>query len=200
MSKVYAYKSMFTTKAQLEASCGVNSDDLAKLKVESHPQNGVDLMAVIAALNEKWRISRKIAGSTDDADAQTIAMELQQEKLMKERIHNQTRLGALISKVEAQNRMLRLLGKSRELLQTAIREVAHDRVSENPTVIKPTQRAWVEYLSSSYNDCFDQFEKNEANVREWADDGSTKILKTRLIQAQSDKDIDDIILNQGIVQ
>ena len=122
-------------------------------------------------------------------------MQLKREKMYKERIHNQTRLSLLIPKAEAQNRMLELLVKIREIFQVNIREIANEQGTKSVEV-SPTPRAWTEYLTGKYNALIDRVVDDEMVVKSWAEDGSTKVLRTRLMQADSDKDIDEIIAGQ----
>ena len=196
MAKSYNYKKATATKALLVSTTGLNSDDLAKLKVEPNEDGEFDLYQIISVLRKKWQVSRKAAGGDDDLDAQVLEMQLKQEKLFKERIHNQTRLSLLIPKTEAQNRMIALLQKIRELVQRYIRDVSNDQTSHKR--IEPTPRAWTEYLTAKFNALLDLMLEDEIKIKTWEEDGSTKILKTRLLRAENEKDIDDIIFSQTL--
>ena len=190
------YEAFNVSKAVLEARCRLNSPDLVKLGIEATEQ-GVDIYEVVSALVRKWRVFRKSVGDDEDLDSIRLETELKSEKLLNERIKNQTRLGVLIPKVEAQNRMLRLLNKYRELLQEFIRVVASDRVSTSPVEIKPTVRSWVEYLTGTFNKLIKLNKDDTLTIRNWEDDGSYRLLRTRLLSAESEADIDRILLDQA---
>ena len=198
MAPKFTYEAFHVSKSVLEARTLLNSSDLAKLGVEAG-ERGVDVYEVVSKLLLKWRSFRKSVGDDEDLDSLRLETELKMEKLLRERINNQARLGVLIAKTEAQNRMLRLLTKSRELLQESIRDVASERVSTHPQVIKPTLRAWVEYLTSHYNKVIDRNIGDHVIIRDWEEDGSYKLLRTRLLSADSEADIDKILLEQGSV-
>lgn len=200
MASRFHYEPYYVSRAVLEARSGINSSDLAKLDIATD-ERGVDLYEVLEKLRKKWMSARKAVGDDDNLDSMKLETDIKSEKLLKDKISNQARLGILIPKTEAINRQLRFQTYYRELHQEAIRLMAQDLTgTPAPVTGKPTTRAWMEYFTGRYNKLVDSVAKTDLEVMNWEEDGSHKLLRTRLMAAQSENDIDKILMDQGSIQ
>jgi len=199
MSNRFTYEPYFVSRSVLEARAGINSSDLAKLDIPTEDR-GVDLYEVLGKLRKKWMSARKAVGDDENLDSMKLETDIKSEKLLKDKINNQFRLGMLIPKTEAINRQLRFQTFYRELQQEAIRTMSQALTgTPTPDNGKPTTRAWTEYFTIHYNKLIDAVRKTDLEIMNWEEDGSHKLLRTRLMSAQTENDIDRILTEQGSV-
>lgn len=138
---------------------------------------GYWVMATIKALNEeKLRLETAFGlenGVNMSAEDMNLEHELKQERIQKERITNQTKLGLLIEKDEATTRVKNSL---RAFMATAKLIIK----STPPKIIGMTDARDIEaVMTNLWNEAIRELEK-KSQVIEWAVDGSSKLIHQRL--------------------
>ena len=149
---------------------------------ETRPNaEGMPIFATIKALNSERRILASSMGVEQSAiggnmDVLGVESQLQEERVLKEKILNQTKLGILISKKQAENRIKTVLKTVMSMLKNAIREVSI-KLGE-PRIVEAI-------LTDAWNTIFAEVEKH-AKILSWDDDGETNLSRTRQLILQDD--------------
>jgi hypothetical protein len=158
---MYEREEVYVPKALLISMGGFTAPDLSKFITDygiTCDERGVALYAVIAALN-KARKKRRFGEQDDD-----LERELKLEKLQSERIRNQERLGILIEKDYAKERVRRAFVEVATRMRYQIKQTA---VKVAPMT---SARDCEMILTNDYNDVIDDLEAKAINMR-WEDDG-----------------------------
>jgi hypothetical protein len=153
---VYIHRSLLVEK------CGFTSSDLSKFLVDNdipkEDGQGVSVYPLIAALN-RARKKRKGADQEDDVDR-----ELKLEKLQSERIKNRTRLGELIEKSYAKERVRKAFIEVATRMRYQIKQTA---VKVTPVT---NARDCEVLMTMDYNEVLSDLEKKAIN-QTWEEDG-----------------------------
>jgi hypothetical protein len=141
-------------------------------------EEGVPVLGMVRALNLDRRKLLEITGGKDATSA-AETYDLQHERVLKERILNQTKLGLLIPKEEAKNR-------ARKGLQSVMHAIKYSMKLAAPRLDGITDlREKEAILVDSYNDAIKVLEE-EVQLLSWEDDGNTTLLRTRLLSVSED--------------
>lgn len=137
--------------------------------------NGIPIGGMMRALNEERKKLAETFGSNlnKDIEGAKLEYELKNENILSKRILNQAKLGILIPKVEAEERMKKTLRGVMNTIKNAIKLIS-------PRLINiENQRDAEAIMTDSWNSAVRELEKS-ANVISWEADGSSKLLQTRL--------------------
>jgi hypothetical protein len=147
-------------------------------------ESGIPIFAFLRAVNNERRVLAKSLGMEEcivGAEQAIINFEkdMNYEKLLKEKILNQTKLQILIPKARAEERITTAMRTVVNMLKHVIKEVA-PKLGE-PRIIESI-------LTDSWNLVVEEAEKNAKKVS-WEQDGSTDLLKTTLVNLERDDPI-----------
>lgn len=127
---------------------------------------------------------------TGDDDVLEVQINMQREKLMKERIFNQTKLGMLILKSEASERTLRFAQAINSTVKNSIQLTADKLVGHEGFANKREAEI---FLTENYNKAVN-FLENNVELLEWEHDGDAYLMQTRLERIeQIDKQTQDVV-------
>jgi len=140
-------------------------------------ESGYPVFGIIRALNKKLQ-SQKIDINGEEVD---LDRDSKYEKMMKDRINNQIKMGLLIPKEAAKQRMLNTLGAFARKVKYSIKHVAPKLVGiQSKKIIE-------EQLINNYNDAVN-FLRQEAKDMRWEEDGSVEALRTQVTKMLPDDD------------
>ena len=161
--------------------------EYARQTDEGYPVGGM-----LKALLSEATIMSDMMGTKIGDDVQTIKIELElkKENVLSKKINNQAKLGLLIPKEEASERVKHLLIALISLIKNAIKNAA-------PRLINIGEKRDIEtILTEEHNDGVELLRK-EAKVISWDQDGSTELLATTLAMIEkTDPEFTDIIKNR----
>jgi len=153
---------------------------------------GIPVFGMIYALNEERKKLTEAFGSniSQDIGGAKLEYDLKNEMILSKRILNQAKLGILIPKEEASDRVKRILTTVMNMLRNNIKTVS-------PQLIGVTNLRDIEsIITNEWNKSVEILEK-ESKVISWGEDGSSKLLQTRLNEIEmEDPDFADIIKNR----
>ena len=144
-------------------------DKICQAYPEAGP-NDVGSYPVFAFLRAamKW-----YENSSSDTQDQTVETQLKKERVIKERIQNQTKLGKLIPKEDAKIRMLRTLGDVGIKIKYAIKESSVSSVGiQDPRIIEAI-------MIDKHNQAIKKLEES-CRLVEWEHEQITTVEKTLL--------------------
>lgn len=136
---------------------------------------GIPVFGMMKALNTERKELSDTFGSnlSKPVGEAKLEYELKEENILGKRILNQAKLGFLIPKTEAEERMKKLLRGVMNVIKNAIK-------NSSPRLINIKSQRDVEVIiTESWNDAVKQLEDN-SKVISWEADGSSNLLKTRL--------------------
>jgi hypothetical protein len=147
---------------------------------------GVPIFALMRALNAERRalstscgIDTSIIGAS--SDELQYERKLSEEKLLKEKILNQTKLGILIPKKQAENRIKTLLKTIMSMLKNTIKEVSPKlEIGIEPRVVEAI-------LTDSWNSIVEELKKS-AKILSWDEDGAVNLQRTKMLVLADDPD------------
>ena len=145
---------------------------------------GVPLFALLRALNAERRalssscgIDTSVIGAS--SDELQYERKLSEEKLLKEKILNQTKLGILIPKKQAENRIKVLLKTIMSMLKNTIKEVS-------PRLAVGIEPRTVEaILTDAWNSIVNELKKS-AKILSWDEDGAINLQRTKMLVLADD--------------
>lgn len=153
---------------------------------------GIPIFGMIRALNEDRKKLAEAFGSnlSDDVEGAKLEYELKEENILAKRILNQAKLGILVPKTEAEERIKKVLRSVINVIKNAIKNIA-------PRLINILNQRDVEIIiTESWNDAIKQLEDNSI-VISWEADGSSKLLQTRLADIKGeDPEFVEVIENR----
>ena len=164
------------------------------LLIKNHPEcretpEGYPLFAMLSAFYKAFVQLHHVNSKMGDEDVSKLQLNMQREKLTKERIHNQTKLGMLILKEEAMERVLRFVQAINSTIKNSIQITATDLVNQTFA----NKREAEIFLTEKYNKAINFLEEN-AELLEWEQDGSIYLTGTRLKKLeQLDKELDAVL-------
>ena len=160
-----------------------------KYEYARQTDSGIPVLGMLRAVNEERRKLTETFGSnlSKDMDEAKLEYELKQENILSKRILNQAKLGVLIPKEEAEERMKKTLRGVMNVIKNVIKNIS-------PRLINiPSARDAEQMLTKEWNEAVKVLEEN-SQVISWAADGSSKLLKTRLIDIEKeDPEFADVV-------
>lgn len=140
-------------------------------------ETGFPVFGIMRALYTEWMRYKNIIGSArganSDDDELKMDFLLKKEKVQKERILNQTKLGLMIPKEEASNRVRGSLKAVMNTIKSSIKTIA-------PYLVNiPESRDVETIIAKHWNKCIAELEA-KSKVVEWEVDGTHSMLETRL--------------------
>lgn len=147
----------------------------AKYECARATDSGIPLGGMMRALNEERKKLTDAFGSNlnKDIDGAKLEYALKEENILKARILNQTKLGFLIPKPEAEERVKKLLRGVMNSVKNAIKIIS-------PRLINIENQRDVEViLTNGWNESIKILE-DSSQIISWEADGSSKLLQTRL--------------------
>lgn len=156
---------------------------------EDYPQcrgtdEGIPVFGMINALTKeiiKYRgsggDSAKYGQMDEEMARENLKLDtnIKHERLMKERIINQTKLSNLIIKAEGEERVANSIKGLMSFLTHSI-SMYSAKQKDSQTVMKE--------LTHCFNQCVD-FLQEESEMVDWASDGDTEILRTRILKVEA---------------
>lgn len=136
------------------------------------------LYAILRTMNTLRKSSRSTAGTTD------LDMAKKYEEVTKLRIINQQKMGALIPRDRARNRVLTLLSAFAQKLRYTLKNTAAQVVGMQDA------RAVENILTQNYNGVIEMLEV-EAKILSWSEDGLSSELGRTELPANSGEDSGD---------
>jgi len=136
---------------------------------------GIPVFGMIFALNSERKKLTEAFGSniSQDMPGAKLEYELKTEMILSKRILNQAKLGILIPKEEASDRVKRILSTVINLFKNSIKLIA-------PKLLNIINQRDVEtIITNEWNKLILELEK-DSQVITWGEDGSSKLLQTRL--------------------
>ena len=138
---------------------------------------GIPVFGMIKALNEERRKFSEAygAGPASDLGDATLEHMLKHENILSKRILNQAKLGMLILKDEASDRVKKILRAVMTTIKVGIRHASTRIVASKPQSPRDVEQI----LTEEWNDAIDELRKG-AKIISWEKDGATSLLQTRL--------------------
>jgi hypothetical protein len=153
---------------------------------------GIPVFGMIFALNEERKKLTEVCGSniSQDMGSAKLEHELKNEMILSKRILNQAKLGILIPKEEASDRVKRILTTVMNMLKNNIKMVS-------PQLVNIVNLRDIEsIITNEWNKAVEILEK-ESKIITWGEDGSSKLLQTRLNEIEmEDPDFAEIVKNR----
>ncbi len=146
---------------------------------------GYPLFGMLRAMNEERKAvldSFGVSANTDLDDAK-LDNELKVENIQSKRILNQLKMGFLIPKAEASDRVKKVFGAVMNVIKVGIKNAAYRVYSNKPHL--NSQRDIEIILTDEWNGAITEL-KDGAKVISWSEDGSSKVLRTRLSDLEND--------------
>lgn len=171
------YETMKVPFRTIELRAKLSKADLVNLNVP-FDEEGVKLMDLLRALGAEYKTIRKSKALMQDSpEAVDTTLQKEREHLLSLQIKNQKSLGDLIPKAQAKHRMLSLLRTYRGMVLRYIRTVS---------VALPGDKRTIEILlTENFNKLLGRVVEDEAAILSWEEDGATKLLRTRLVNANA---------------
>ena len=165
----------------MKQTAGITQYTLERLGVKyeyaRQTDQGYPVGGVLKALNAELTSTSKILGTkigVDDKEMQ-VELVLKEESVLSKQISNQLKLSVLISKEEASERVRRVFRAIISITKNAIKNAA-------PRLVGVVEKHDAEVImTEEWNDAIDLLRK-EAKVISWEQDGSSKLLRTRLAE------------------
>ena len=177
------------SKESLSKYCGVKPTDIDTGRAQDPSMWAVNEDGDFNIYNivEYFRIrSKQVNANKARTDALEhrnvdVANELDKEKVLQLRIRNQVMLKDLVRKVDAEDRMVKLLSVIKEKIQFFVKISGTNLLGmTNPKMIELSmQKDYKKYVS-------DWIEQN-ADMIEWKDEGSSELLRTRIMERETDE-------------
>lgn len=172
---------------RLSDRAGISPADMKKIIAYDNSvastADGVPIFKLMEVLNKAFQSSvgtNRIQGE----EGYSLANEMQHEKVMKERIANQVKLGIFMKKEEASTRTMKFAVLLNNLVKYAITNTSNYLVQHE--MCENVREAEI-FLTHIWNGCID-FVMDNAVVLDWEEDGQTLLTRTRL---QTLKEIDN---------
>jgi hypothetical protein len=162
--------------------------DFARLTDAGYPVFGI-----MKAINTERKNTLKTLGVSASADIEESKLdyELKKENIMAKRILNQAKLGVLISKEEATERVKLILRAVVNIIKVGIKNSASKLFEMKSLQI--TQRDVETVITKEWNAAIDEL-KNSGKVISWDMDGSSRLLQTRLSDlSKEDPEFCDVV-------
>lgn len=153
----------------------------AKYDYARETDSGFPVGGFIKALAAELESTSKMLGTKIGADEKEVQIEheLKKENVLSKRIVNQTKLSVLIPKLEASERVKRILRATMDLIKNAIKNSA-------PRLLNIAEKRDVEtVLTEEWNKAVDLLKESCQNIS-WEQDGSARLLETRLRELEAD--------------
>lgn len=173
---------------------GLTKEDIrainSKYSSTRKSESGIPVFGMINALNTERKRLLSAAGVSDSDDIK-LDFEMKHENIQKTRIINQTKLGRLILKEEASSRV-------KSAFKSVAASMKHHIKTVSPELVNQDEVRDIEkILTDSYNQIVLNLEK-QAEILSWEEDGSAKLLQTRLAKLeQMDKEVEDAEAQSG---
>jgi len=152
---------------------------------------GIPVFGMMFALNSELKKYQNKFGTNinTDIDEAKLESELKYENILSKRILNQTKLGMLILKEEASDRVKKIL---RAVMNTLKVGIKHSSARIMGMGIK-NQRDIETVLTEEWNDAIGELEEG-SKVISWEYDGSAALLQTKLVDLEKiDPEFVDVV-------
>lgn len=147
--------------------------------------SGVPLLQLVSLLfNQYMHTKTTLRASGVDEDIHKIKILQEHEKLTYFQIRNQQQLGQLVEKDIAKARMISALSSYQMILMTAVKNLASHKFSED---IRKNE----EFITNHFNGLVDRILEDIAEIKEWEEDGSVRLLTTKVLKSKEETSLED---------
>jgi hypothetical protein len=179
-ANIFGDSEIFMPKGKFESITRIQKRDLDQIGVST--SNGVPLLATVSGFHKQFqRIRTSLKGAGVDEELGNIKGLQEHEKLTAFQIKNQKELGQLIEKPIAKARMIDSYSGYQQMVQLVIKELA--------VIIPGDNRKNEEFLTKLWNTVSKRIIEDMVDVTEWEEDGSLRLLSTRIQQSREEVDL-----------
>jgi hypothetical protein len=191
---IFGSNEIYFPRGKFEGVTKIQKRDLDQLGIVT--TNGVPLLELITALHKRFDNTRTaLRGSGVDEELGKIKALQEHEKLTRFQIINQKELGHLMEKAIAKARMIDTISGYQQMLQLYIKQASNQMYTKDNRVNE-------EILTKLFNKIFERLNEDLIELREWEEDGSYRLLSTRIIESNKELSDDKLIeeLNKRVPQ
>jgi len=160
----------------------------AKYPFANKTEEGIPVFGMVRALNEERKRLSSLTGAKINTEDEQVKIDysIKYEQVMAKRISNQAKLGKLILKEEAEERIQSTFKAVTFMLKNAIKNIA-------PNLVPATDTRDIEsIMTKGWNNAVDELKKG-STIIPWDNDGSATLLRTRLEAIEkAGSDFDDL--------
>jgi len=154
-------------------------------------ESGIPVFGMMFALNSERKKLTEAFGSNlnKDVGEAKLEWELKEENILSKKILNQTKLGILILKSEASERVRKVFRAVMNTIKVGIKHASTRIMSMEIRTVRDIEMV----LTDVWNEAIEELEKG-AKVISWEEDGSSNLLRTRLsdLEAQDPEFVDAV--------
>jgi len=184
---IFGANEIYMPKGKFEGITKIQKRDLDQVGINI--ANGVPLIQTIVAFHKRFDVTRTaLQGSGVDEELGKIKSLQEHEKLTNYQIRNQKELGHLIENAIAKARQLDCLSGYQQLVMLYIKQASNQLYSDD-------NRRNEEILTKLFNELVERIAKDIVEIREWEEDGSYRLLSTRIIEAKKERTEEELILD-----
>ncbi len=182
--KDFGDNEIFIPKGKFEGMTNIQKRDLDAVNINY--KGGVPILATLHAFYSQYaQVRTTLKGSGVDVELEKIKALQEYEKLTYAQIKNQEKLGQLIEKPIAQSRMLGTLSGYKGMLILCIKEASLQMSGDN--------RKNETMLTNVFNAVMGRIIEEQGEIKSWEEDGSIRLLTTRIIDSKEQSGLDDEI-------
>jgi len=182
MENIFGSNEVYLPKGKFESLTLIQKRDLDQVGILT--SNGVPLLATIVAFHRQFAsIRAALKGAGTDQDMANIKGLQEHERLTSYQIKNQRELGQLIVKDIAKVRVAESLSSYQQMTQLFLKQVS--------IVMGGDTRKNEELLTRIWNTLFARIEEDIVSLKEWEEDGSLRLLATRVVESRKEIDPDE---------
>lgn len=191
---IFGSNEVYLPKRKFEAMTRIQKRDLDQVGITT--TDGVPLVATIVAFHKYHRkIRDSLKGAGVDEELGNLKGLQEHEKLTAFQIKNQKELGQLIEKPIAKARMIDSYAGYQQMTQLVIKELA--------VLLGGDTRKNEEFLTKLWNNVNERVLEDMAEIIEWEEDGSLRLLSTRIQRSREEidmaKELDSRTIDTDIV-
>jgi len=180
----------YMTKGRFEALTRIQKRDLDQVGIPT--SGGIPLLATLCAFHKQFtNIRTALKGAGADTDLASIKGLQEHERLTHLQIKNQKDLGQLMEKDIAKVRVIEMLSGYQQMVQLFIKMASNQFPGDN--------RQNEELLTKLFNSLFERIEEHVVEVKEWEEDGSLRLLATRISESRKEVDLTNEVSKRTLV-